>query len=548
MTKNRRKTGRGALGSDAGGSLVNRSGGVVFGPDLYRSKRRSGRRHYSVKNIHTRYREQDLNSPLFINKEHGRRILPFTTLGKERFYQNFKLSKTNSVTSGGATLDPSIHVKRCWDQVNPGPPYNTGGPMKLVEYLLPASNIVGYGTYSNTANPNQPNGTYSIYTGGFADDGFWLGDTYSSIRATSPPSNNSLSSFYSRAWDETKPKVPQAGVAQFVYELKDLPGSIETSANAFHRQWKVLGGVDPFNPLAVTIFDPRGSHTLSGKRRRFDQVAVPYMQPKEVADHFLNHNFGWVPFISDIQKIIHVFNNSSELVARIIRDNGRDIRRMRVLEESDTNTNVGVATVSGTFPSSEMNSGADTNFLPYCKVFSNPAGNTKGYCQFNSRSVKRIWAVGNFRYFRPEFGFNEHYEGAYTALRQVDRLMTLYGIRVNPTLIWKITPWTWLADWFTGVGSYLERLDDFVTDGITAKYLYVMKTEVKYITKTCVLNFYSGLLSLNFQRVLNIKVREAADGPYGFNTPWKTLSPRQWAILGAIGISRSSSGYISRGA
>jgi len=39
-----------------------------------------------------------------------------------------------------------------------------------------------------------------------------------------------------------------------------------------------------------------------------------------------------------------------------------------------------------------------------------------------------------------------------------------------------------------------------------------------------------------------------ADGPYGFNVPWNTITPRQWAILGAIGISRTSSGFISRGA
>jgi hypothetical protein len=62
------------------------------------------------------------------------------------------------------------------------------------------------------------------------------------------------------------------------------------------------------------------------------------------------------------------------------------------------------------------------------------------------------------------------------------------------------------------------------------------------------LNFYSGPVTLQFQRVLSTKQRELADSPYGFNVPWKDLSLRQWAILGAIGISRSNAGYISRGA
>jgi hypothetical protein len=68
------------------------------------------------------------------------------------------------------------------------------------------------------------------------------------------------------------------------------------------------------------------------------------------------------------------------------------------------------------------------------------------------------------------------------------------------------------------------------------------------MTKTCHLNFYSGLLTLNFQRRLLTKQREVADSPYGFNTPWNSLSPRQWAILGAIGFGKSPTGFLSRGA
>jgi hypothetical protein len=75
-----------------------------------------------------------------------------------------------------------------------------------------------------------------------------------------------------------------------------------------------------------------------------------------------------------------------------------------------------------------------------------------------------------------------------------------------------------------------------------------METSEKVMTKTSLLNFYSGPVTLQFQRSLHMKQRKLADSPYGFNAPWQSLSPKQWAILGAIGISRSGSGYISRGA
>jgi hypothetical protein len=346
------------------------------------------------------------------------------------------------------------------------------------------------------------------------------------------------------AWDKLKPVIPKASLAQFIYELKDLPGMLETSANAFHGQWRALGTASEFNPLAIDVLD-RGQF---GRHRPFRQISIPIMHPDEVADHFLNHSFGWVPFISDLQKFLNVWNNTTKYISDIVRDNGVFVRKRRVLEESDdTSLETFTGVDSGTIPSSEMRGPSG---FPLCKVMTVGGVSQKGFMTFSTRTIKRTWACGSFKYYRPEFDPSIYMadDSNFDDLQTVQRLLTLYGARINPTLLYKITPWTWLVDWFTGLGNYIQRLDDFVQDGIVARGLYVMQTQQKIMTKTCVLNFFSGPVTLKFQRELTFKQRELADSPYGFDVPWQNLSPRQWAILGAIGISRSSHGYISRGA
>jgi hypothetical protein len=346
-----------------------------------------------------------------------------------------------------------------------------------------------------------------------------MGPSYDSIQSTSFATFSNLNEYDSAAWDKLKPSIPKAGLAQFIYELKDLPGQLKTSAELFNREWLSIAG---------------------------SKAMVPIMRPTEAADHFLNHNFGWVPFISDLQKLYDVWNHTVEYIAAITRDNGQWVRKKRVLEQTETQTaDIMSGVDSGTIPSSSM---LDSRNFGMCQPMNFGGSLLSGFCSFNTTTKRTVWASGQFKYYRPEFDVSTFDDSSFDMWNAGQRLLTLYGARITPTLLYKITPWTWAVDWFTGLGDHLQRLDDFVQDGIVSRGLYTMESLEKVMTKTSFLNFYSGPLTLNFQRRLLMKQRKLADGPYGFNTPWKTLSPKQWSILGAIGISRSNSGYISRGA
>jgi len=110
---------------------------------------------------------------------------------------------------------------------------------------------------------------------------------------------------------------------------------------------------------------------------------------------------------------------------------------------------------------------------------------------------------------------------------------------LSPSNIYKAVPWTWLIDWFTDFGSVVDRLQDIGLDGIASKYLYLMRHDFREVVLKQTLPFKNGgAVTLEFNRVTDVKIRRESDSPYGFGLSWGSLSPKQLAILVALGVSR----------
>lgn len=476
-----------------------------------RKVKRKKQTGYKVRSSPSRYREiVPPENRQFYGDQRGRKISAGSQLGLLKSYNTSgNLSSTTQILSTGTPKD-SQTLQRCWDVLNPGPPYRSGGPFAALKYRLPNAQSIGSLKMSSVGNPFFNGLARDEYSGLIVDDGTWPNDTTTSYFDSNIPT---ISGYDTLAWDKTKPHVSRTSLAQFIYELKDLPGQLETSANLLHNTWRSFGG-----GYAGTV-----------------------MHPRSVADNFLNHEFGWAPFIGDLVKLFDLYDNATKYIADTIVFNNTWMRRKSVLEKSETITELGKISGSATMPSS-----SDFRFQNLLKDFSFNGVTTKGSCTINERKTTRVWAVGSFKYYRPEFDSSlEGFDSDWTRVRQ---LLTIYGLRVNPTLLWKITPWTWAVDWFTHVGDFIEHHDEFVNDGIVSRYLYIMKQTERYVTKTSVLNAWSGPRTFQWQRQLEKKQRKVADSPYGFDLTWSNLSARQWAILGAIGITRRDSGFISRGA
>jgi hypothetical protein len=126
----------------------------------------------------------------------------------------------------------------------------------------------------------------------------------------------------------------------------------------------------------------------------------------------------------------------------------------------------------------------------------------------------------------------------------MQRYNHLYGILPTPEVIWNLTPWSWAADWVTSMGDIMSNISMLLTDGLVMKYGFVM--EHSSTTKTYSisgLRLHQGANTIPYtgwQRFsTESKLRRRAT-PYGFGLTSEEFSPRQWAILVALGLSKGS--------
>jgi hypothetical protein len=303
-----------------------------------------------------------------------------------------------------------------------------------------------------------------------------------------------------RAYNASKPNLEKAGGGVFLAELRDFPRMMRTSSRLFHDIWK----------------------------NGFGNTISKHMQPKKAADHFLNHQFGWVPFISDIRKFYNAFDRADEHIEKLSRENGQWIRRKRLMYENSTSpVTLGAGWGVKLFP----NSSFDSPFAPWF-----PPGSPAEW-KVTEEIQTKVYSVGRWRYYRPEFDRTDpKYHGIINDLK---RQMTLYGMRISPSNIYKATPWSWAIDWVSNFGDQIDRANSALVDSVACQYLYVMQHQQRVRKFYQTLPFTSGTVSLEFTRVIETKQRREGLSPYGFSLSLANLTPRQIAIAGALGISRS---------
>jgi hypothetical protein len=76
---------------------------------------------------------------------------------------------------------------------------------------------------------------------------------------------------------------------------------------------------------------------------------------------------------------------------------------------------------------------------------------------------------------------------------------------------------------------------------MAAKYLFLSHHQVKTITMRQFVPFNDesgGPRALEYSQIIEVKQRKEAESPFGFGLSLDNLSPKQLAILGALGISR----------
>lgn len=103
-------------------------------------------------------------------------------------------------------------------------------------------------------------------------------------------------------------------------------------------------------------------------------------------------------------------------------------------------------------------------------------------------------------------------------------------------MVWELTPFSWLVDWVSNVGSFMKNVSYIGRDGLVLRYCYAMHSwEAEIRVENSVRIAQSpGLGPISGTWNSNAKLRIRAT-PYGFGLTLDSFTPKQWAILAALG-------------
>lgn len=297
-----------------------------------------------------------------------------------------------------------------------------------------------------------------------------------------------------KGWSRFKPERSGATLGQFLIELRDIP-TIPLKAH------QVI-------PKLLKI---RSLHQLS----RWTKDAANYVfNMRNVGKEYLNIQFGWVPFLNDLARVIKISHTLDSRMRQIRRNNGRNVRRRGVLA-STTDTMEDVKTTG---------------------TFLHPVLPTVYYASLTGsrHRVKTVttkhWFSGSFMYHIPDTG-----DLRYTAKAR----RALYGVNPSPSLLWEVLPWSWLIDWFASTGDVLNNISSGAVEGLVSRYAFVMSTTEHRRTVTEYMDFkppWGRILAYGTETYTE-KLRSGAN-PFGFGLAFADLNSRQMMILAALGLSR----------
>jgi hypothetical protein len=240
---------------------------------------------------------------------------------------------------------------------------------------------------------------------------------------------------------------------------------------------------------------------------------------KTAGSEYLNLEFGWEPIKSDVNDFANAVVNAGRILAQFERDSGKLVRRRFEFDPLE----------------SHVVQRVNNNVSPYANVSLFDGNQNKGKIIVIRDTTIRRWFSGAFTYHIPRGNTTSG-----MMRRGVAESNRLLGISLTPDTLWNLAPWSWAVDWFTNAGDVISNLSDWAIDNLVLKYGYIMEHTVNRDTYTFSgpTGFAGGGRPSTIVVTSETKRRLKAT-PYGFGLTWTGFTPRQLAIIAALGITRS---------
>jgi len=235
---------------------------------------------------------------------------------------------------------------------------------------------------------------------------------------------------------------------------------------------------------------------------------------------YLNVEFGWKPLVADLQNFCKAVKKSKQILDSYQKGSDKKIRRRcTLLSES-----------SGRLQTTGVGGVGQMYFTPGLDFI-----NTTAPGSLSTSGSHRLWFSGAFRYHVP---VSDDVVGKFAEWES--KANHLLGVRPTPEMVWNLSPWTWAVDWFSNTGDVMRNISALGHDGLVLQYGYVMdefiQTDVFQSTMTYpnTSKKYPCAMTRTKKR---LKRRVAT--PFGFGVDMTKLTPRQDAVVVALGLAQS---------
>ena len=253
-------------------------------------------------------------------------------------------------------------------------------------------------------------------------------------------------------------------------------------------------------------------------------------KPQNAGDTYLGYQFGVAPTYSDVMKAAEVVVQSDKIIREFAEQAKAIVSRRRKLQLVSENTSA-----------FNMKIGGGLQGL----VNYGPVAVAKSFGSSTSRQFEIDTYLGYNRELRVFADFEFYVADPYGMTSRLDSYMSnaqkLLGSGMSLHTIWKLTPWTWMSDWFLDIGSLLGYQQDVADNGLVARRSgYTV--EDTYYAEASLRSYGTAAYSNNLYGMTSATCVEKrqwrySGSPYSMAFNWD-LSGFQTAIISALGISK----------
>ncbi|DAD51959.1 TPA_asm: maturation protein [ssRNA phage Esthiorhiza.1_2] len=285
-----------------------------------------------------------------------------------------------------------------------------------------------------------------------------------------------------------------------IVELRDIPKSIVS--------------------LQKTLIDLKSLFSSISNSKLRETIFSLKEVAKDIPNEYLSYHFGWKQTYKDIKELLALPEAMSKKYEFLVRRAGKPTT-FRVKRDFTSSLSEG---------------------LPAFVYDGSPL-------EFDVNQTTRMERITQVRLvINSTFDFPPPNLISFRSSSFFDRI----GLVPRPTDLYNLTPWTWLLDWFTGLGNYVELIDNMARDDSLINWgMFTAKTSGRLITsrRSSVDNATSiqigfdstvtqhNIVGLNHESVLNYEcqIRKDAANALAVKTiAGLNLSAYQLSILGAL--------------